>query len=157
MIIAFSRISWVGCALCMLMAVVVGAFRHWCMYLWKRTGILRIAAGKDNKAEELRLGPYVPTWKSRKVQLGSWLSVAACSILGAALGTVPPQGFDIGHFSNYFLGILLTRWLLSALLGRGVANYTLRRSKGLRMDRADVCDEALEFCGVTRGANRMPR
>jgi hypothetical protein len=55
MILAFPHTSWVVCALCLLIAVVVGAYRHRCKW-----------------------------------------------------------------------GILLTRWLLSALLGRSVANYTLR-------------------------------
>ena len=126
MILAFRNTSLVACALCLLVAVVVGAFRHWCAYLWKRTGIVLIAAGGGNKTEELRLGAYVPAWKSRNVRLGSWLLVAACSTLGAALVTVLPKDFDIGRGGKYFLGILLIRWLLSALLGKGVANYTLR-------------------------------
>ena len=85
-----------------------------------RTEIVVMATAGDNKTEELRLGPYVPAWKSRQVRIGSWLLVAAFSTLGAALAT----GFDIQHSSKYFLGILLARWLLSALLGRAVAGYT---------------------------------
>jgi hypothetical protein len=124
MILAFPHTSWVVCALGLLIAVVVGAYRHWCKYLWIRTAIVLVANAGDNKPEELRLGAYVPGWKSIKVRIGSWLLVAACSTLGAAWGAV--RGFDIGQGSKYFLGILLTRWLLSALLGRSVANYTLR-------------------------------
>jgi hypothetical protein len=80
----------------------------------------------DNKPEDLPLGAYVPGWKSLKVRIGSWLLVAACSTLGAAWGTVLLRGFHIQPGIWYFLGILLTRWLLSALLGTSVANYTLR-------------------------------
>jgi hypothetical protein len=111
-------------ALCLLIAVVVGAYRHWCKYLWIRTAIVLVADAGDNKPEELRLGACVPGWKSIKVRIGSWLLVAAFSTLGAAWGAL--RGFDIGQGSKYFLGILLTRWLLSALLGRSMANYTLQ-------------------------------
>ena len=126
MTLAFPITSWVVCALCLLIAVVVGAYRHGCKYLWIRTAIVLVANAGDNKPEELRLGAYVPGWKSIKVRIGSWLLVAAFSTLGAAWGAVLLRGFDIGQGSKYFLGILLTRWLLSALLGRSVANYTLR-------------------------------
>jgi hypothetical protein len=126
MILAFPNTSLVVCALCLLIAVVVGAYRHGCKYLWIRTAIVLVADGGANKRQDLHLGAYLPGWKSIKVRIGSWLLVAACSTLGAALGAVLPQRFDIGHGSKYFLGILLTRWLLSALLGRSVANYTLR-------------------------------
>ena len=47
-------------------------------------------------------------------------------LIGRVEAGVLLRGFDIGLGSKYFLGILLTRWLLSALLGRSVANYTLR-------------------------------
>ena len=47
-------------------------------------------------------------------------------LIGRVQAGVLLRGFDIGLGSKYFLGILLTRWLLSALLGRSVANYTLR-------------------------------
>ena len=83
MILAFPKTSWVVCALCLLIAVVVGAYRHGC----KR-------------------------------------------------------------------GILLTRWILSAPLGTGLANYTLRRAQSVQRERAEVCDEALEFCGVARGQSK---
>jgi hypothetical protein len=118
MILAYLNPSWVVCALCLLIAVVIGAFRHWSIYLWNRTEIVVVATGGDNKTEELRLGPYVPAWKSRQVRIGSWILVAAFSILGAALAT----GFDLQR--KYFLGILLARWLVSVVLGRSVASYT---------------------------------
>ena len=84
MILAIPNSSLVVCALCLLVAVVVGAFRHWCIYLWNRTETVVLAAGGDDPSEEWRLGPYVPAWKSRQVRMGSWLLVAACSTLGAA-------------------------------------------------------------------------
>ena len=125
MILAFPNTSLVVCALCLLIAVAVGAYRHGCKYLWIRTLIVLVADGGANKRQDLHLGAYVPSWKSIKVRIGSWLLVAACSTLGAALGTVLNQRFDIEQGSE-FGGILLTRWLLSAVLGRSVANYTLR-------------------------------
>lgn len=149
MILSFPIISLMLCALCLLIAIVAGAYRHWCKCLWMRTEIVLVSDGGDNETEELRLGARVPAWKSRTVRIGSWLLVTAFSTLGAAFGTVPPQGFDIGHGSKYFWRILLARWLLSALLGRGVANYTLRRAQSLPRDPAEVCDEVLEFCGFT--------
>ena len=147
MILTFPSTFLVGGALCLLVAVVVGAFRHWCIYLWNRTETVVLAAGGDNL--ELRLGPYVPAWKSRQVRMGSWLLVAAYSTLGAAWATV--RGFDFGM---YFWGILLIRWLLSALLGTGVANHTLRQAQSLQMDRGEICDEGLPFCGSIRGRKK---
>ena len=120
MTLTFPNTSWLVYAPCLLIAVAIGAFRHWSIYLWNRTEIVVIATGGNHTTEELRLGPYVPAWKSLHVRTGSWLLVAACSTLGAALAT----GFAIQHSSKYFLGILLARWLLSALLGRSVASYT---------------------------------
>jgi len=130
MTLAFSHTAWVACALCLLIAVVVGAYRHGCKYLWIRTAIVLVAGAGDNKPGKMRLGAYVPGWESRKVRIGSWLLVAAFSTLAAALGTVLSRGFDFGQGSKYFLGILLTRWLLSALLGRIVAEYTLGVVRG---------------------------
>jgi hypothetical protein len=153
MILAFPNISLVVCALCLLIAVVAGVYRHWCKYLWIRTAIVLVANAGDEKPEQLRLGAYVPAWKSIKVRIGSWLLVAACSTLGAAWGAV--RGFGIGQASKYFLGILLTRWLLSALLGRSVANYTLRVAQSFP-DREEVCHEALEFCGFTQTNEMTP-
>ena len=150
MIFAFPHTSLLVCALCLLISVVIGAFRHWSIYLWNRTEIVVIATCGNNTTEELRLGPYVPAWNSRQVRIGSWLLVTALSVLGAALGAVVSQGFDFGHSGKYLGGILFTRWLLSALLGRSVASYTLRKAQCLQGDRAEVCDEALEFCGFTR-------
>ena len=134
MTLAFPIISWVVCALCLLIAVVVGTYRHGCKYLWIRTAIVLVGNAGDNKPEELRLGAYAPGWKSIKVRIGSWLLVAAFSTLGAAWGAVLLRGFDIGQGSKYFLGILLARWLLSALLGRSVAKYTCEWSKAFRIE-----------------------
>jgi hypothetical protein len=150
MIVALNNTHLVDCALFLLMAVVVGVFRHWCVCLWNRTEVVLIADGGGSKTEELRFGAHIPAWKSRNLRIGSWLLVAACSTLGAALGTVLMQGFDVAHGSKYFFGILLVRWFLSVLLGRGLAIYTLRRAQGLQMDRVEVCEEALEFCGFTK-------
>jgi hypothetical protein len=83
-----------------------------------------VANAGDEQSKELRLGAYVPGWNSIKVRIGSWLSVVAFSTVGAAWVAV--RSFDSGEGSRYFLGILLARWLLSALLGRSVANYTLQ-------------------------------
>ena len=139
MIFPFPNTSLIVGALCLLIAVVVGAFRHWCIYLWKRTEVVPVAAGGGDETEELRLGAYIPAWKSHKVRMGSWLLVAACSSLGAALGAVLLRGFDSGHGSTYFLEFLFTRWLLSALLGRGLASYTLRKAENLRIDHGQAC------------------
>ncbi|MGD0226816.1 MAG: hypothetical protein ABSF71_31190 [Terriglobia bacterium] len=126
MILALPNNSWVGCAMCLLIAVLVGAYRQWCIYFWERIELLPIADDGDNKSEDFHLNAYVPGWKSNKFRIGSWLLVAACSTLGAAWGTVLLRGFNFEHRIIYFLGILLTRWLLSALLGMSVANHTLR-------------------------------
>ena len=64
MILAFPHTSLVVCALCLLIGVVVGAYRHWCKYLWIRTAIVLVANAGDNTPKELRLGAYVPGWKS---------------------------------------------------------------------------------------------
>jgi hypothetical protein len=64
MILAFPNISLVVCALCLLIAVVAGVYRHWCKYLWIRTAIVLVANAGDEKPEQLRLGAYVPAWKS---------------------------------------------------------------------------------------------
>jgi hypothetical protein len=53
MIPPFPNASLALCALCLLLAVVMGAFRHWCTYLWRRTEILLVAAGGGNKPEDL--------------------------------------------------------------------------------------------------------
>ena len=93
MTLAFPLTSWVVCALCLLIAVVVGAYRHWCKYLWIRTAIVLVANAGDNRPGELRLGAYVPGWKSIKVRVGSWLLVAAFSTLGRGLGGRPTAMF----------------------------------------------------------------
>ena len=77
MTLAFPITSWVVCALCLLIAVVVGTYRHGCKYLWIRTAIVLVGRAGDNKPEELRLGAYAPGWKSIKVRIGQWLLVAA--------------------------------------------------------------------------------
>jgi hypothetical protein len=145
MIFEFSNTSLMVCALCLLIAVVIGAFRHWSIYLWNRTEIVVIGTAGGNKTEEWRLGPYVPAWKLRRVRIRSWLLVTAFSTLGAVLAT----SFDIQCGSKHFLGILLARWLLSALLG-GVGSYALRQAQRLQGDRPEVSDDVLEFCGFTR-------
>jgi hypothetical protein len=37
---AYPNSSWVGCALCLVIAVAVGAYRQWCICFWERIEIL---------------------------------------------------------------------------------------------------------------------
>jgi hypothetical protein len=126
MILAYPHPSWKLCALCLLIAVAAGAYRRWCLYFGERIEILPTLDDGDKRSEDLHLDAYVPGWKSNKFRIGLWLLVAACSTLGAAWGTVLLRGVNIQPDIWYFLGILLTRWVLSALLGTSVANYALR-------------------------------
>lgn len=127
MILAHAYDSWVGWTLCLLIAIAVGAYRRWCLYFWERIEILPNLDDGDKKSEDLHLHAYVPGWRSRKFRIGSWLMAAACSGLGAGWATVLLRGVNIQRDVWYFLGILLTRWVLSALLGIGAATYALRR------------------------------
>lgn len=127
MLLTFPHPSWLDCAACLLIAVAIGAYRQWCIYFWERIELLPSAGDSDTLPEDLRLSAYVPGWKSNKVRVGSWLLAAACSGLGAGWATVILRGVNIQRDVWYFLGIVLTRWVLSALLGIGAATYALRR------------------------------
>jgi len=127
MTFAFVRTPGFACALCLFIAFAVGTYRHWCISFWERIEILPDAADGDIMSEELRLGAYVPGWKSNNFRVGSWLLVAACSTLGAGWGTVLLRGAQTVHAALFFLGILLTRWALSVTLGIGAASLALRR------------------------------
>ncbi|MGO8732885.1 MAG: hypothetical protein ACLQVM_08820 [Terriglobia bacterium] len=122
MIFTLPIFALVACVVCLLIAVILGAYRQWCKYLWVRTAIVLVANAGEDKPQELRLGAYVPGWKSPQVRVGSWFLVTALSILGAALAI----GFDIQGGLKYLICILLIRSLLSAIIGRAIAGYTLR-------------------------------
>ncbi len=127
MLYAFARTPGFACALCLLIAVAAGAYRQWCLRLWERIELLPTADDRDYKSEDARLGAYVPGWKSNNFRVGSWFLVTACSTFGAAWGTILLRATGIVHAGLYFLGILLTRWALSATLGLGAANLALRK------------------------------
>ncbi len=147
MITAIHNLHGLLGAFCLLIAVVIGAFRHWCIYLWRRTELMRLAGAQGN-AEELRLGVHIPAWKSRRLRIASWLAVCLLSTMGAAFETILRQPFSPAPRLPAFLAILLLRWLLSAAVGSCLAAYTLRKSERLRPANAEgYAKETLEFCG----------
>jgi hypothetical protein len=95
--------------------------------LWERIELLPTAGDRAILPEDLHLDDYVPGWKSENFRIGSWFFVAGCSILGAAWATILLRGTDIRPGIKYFLGILLTRWVLSAIIGIGAAYFAQRR------------------------------
>jgi hypothetical protein len=108
-----------------------------------------MTTGEGNKTEEFRLGAYIPAWKSRRVRIGSWLAVAACSLLGATCGAILLKRPGLMHGGRAFLAILFARWVLSALLGARLAVYTQKKAEGLQpAPTAEYTRETLEFCGL---------
>jgi len=147
MITSIHNLHGLLCAFCLLIAVVVGAYRHWCIRLWRRTGSVRLA-GAQGHAEELRLGVHIPAWKSRRLRIASWVAVCLLSTMGAAFETILRQPFSPAPRIPAFLAIFLLRWLLSAAVGTCLAAYTLRKSERLRPAIGEGCArETLEFCG----------
>jgi hypothetical protein len=115
-----------GAAVCLLIAVAIGAYRQWYLRLLKTVEL-------DMPETELEAdeGP-VPDVKlsERKfwrVRIATWFLVTALSVDGAALRTsqLDPPGVQRQQFA--FLSILLIRWILSAVVGRSYAIHTLRK------------------------------
>lgn len=129
MILAYPPMPSLVCAVCLFIAVAVGAYRQWCLHVWEVIEILPSADDWDNKSRDLRLSAYAPGWKSNNFRVGSWLVVAACSTLGGAWESFFLRGSEIEHGIQCFLGILLIRWLLSAALGISAASFALRRQE----------------------------
>jgi hypothetical protein len=97
-------------------------------------------------ADDLFLDAYIPAWKLRRLRIGSWLLVAALSILGVYLRTFLLQPPGIRLHTDVFVEILLIRWLLSALLGGSAADYTLTMAEGLQTEKGgDHPKERSEF------------
>jgi len=84
-------------------------------------------AGEGGEAGELRVGIYIPAWKSRSRRLGSRLAVSLLSILGAAPAVLPHLSRPVPHLCT-FLALLVIRWLMSAALGTSLTRYTLRKA-----------------------------
>jgi hypothetical protein len=147
MITSIHNLHGLLCAFCLLIAVVIGAFRHWCIYQWRGTELV-LLGGAPGDAVELRVGVHIPAWKSRRLRIASWVAVCLLSTMGAAFETILRQPFSPAPRILAFLAILLLRWLLSAAVGRCLAAYTLRKSERLRPAIGEGCArETLEFCG----------
>ena len=51
MIPAPPKVFLLVCGSCLVIAVVIGAYRNWCIYLWRRTGVLIMVGGGQSEIE----------------------------------------------------------------------------------------------------------
>lgn len=107
---------------CFALAVVVGAFRQLCLYMFRRTSPIRMS-DQDGKEKTIYLGPNPPgIWFSLKFRGVSWLFVAITSTWAATtVATLisPPRGGPLSHlFLGTFILVLVSRVALSGILVR---------------------------------------
>ncbi len=100
-------LSSISGLICFVLAVVVGAFRQLCLYMFRRTTPIRVS-DPDGKEKTIYLGSNPPgIWFSLKFRGVSWLFVAITSTWAATtVATLisPPRG---GPLSQLFLGIFI--------------------------------------------------
>jgi hypothetical protein len=118
-----------GAAVCLLTSVAIGAYRYWYLHLLKTTEFDMSAADLDT--DELQhLGAGLSQGKFWSVRIATWSLVATLSVAGAGLRTSQLTPPGIRQQWPTFLSILFIRWLLSAVIGRSYANYTLPKNRG---------------------------
>jgi hypothetical protein len=117
---------------CLLLAILVGAYRQFCIHLLSRTLCIEVT-DDQGQAKTVPLGTYCPAWLSARHRLSSWLLVAVSSLWGAGVVATTPMlpptvdPSDTWGFGTVFVVALVSRWILSAVLGRGLAMYCLHQ------------------------------
>ena len=116
-----------GAAVCLLIAVGIGAYRQWYLKLLKTVEL--VETSRELEANEAAVqDAKLSRIKFWRVRIATWFLVSALSVAGAALRTsqLNPPGIERQGFA--FASIILIRWTLSALIGKSWANHTLRKT-----------------------------
>lgn len=112
-------ISLILSVIALILALLIGAYRQLCMALLSKTCAIPVL-DEEGKPKFLYLGD-VPnnSWQhSPWHRAGSWLVVAALSLVGALLGAILVQSwFEVVIFEQAFIAIIFIRWLISAIPG----------------------------------------
>ena len=118
-------ISLILSVIALILGVLIGAYRQLCMALLSRAGAIPVL-DEEGQPKFVYLGdvPHESWQHSPWHRAGSWLVVAAFSIVGALLGAVLLQSwFEVVLFEQAFIAIVLIRWLISTIpcffLGKG--------------------------------------
>jgi hypothetical protein len=121
-------------AACFLLAVLVGAYRQFCIYLLSRTAAVQVI-DDQGREQTVYLGTYCPVWLSVRHRLLSWLLVATTSLWAAGvMAATPilpptPNPSDPATLVGMIVFTLALRWVVSAVLGWGLAAYGLYREQ----------------------------
>ena len=118
-------ISLIISVIAMILALLIGAYRQVCIALLSKAGAIPVLDEEGNpKFAYLGDVPHDSWQHSPWHRAGSWLVVAALSLVGASLGAVLLQSwFEIVIFEQAFVAIIFIRWLISSIprfiLGKG--------------------------------------
>ena len=116
-VLSNQALSLVVSVIALILALLIGAYRQVCMVLLSRAGAIPVL-DEEGKPKFVYLGdvPHESWQHSPGHRAGSWLVVAALSILGALLGAILLQSwFEVVIFEQAFIAIIFIRWIISAI------------------------------------------
>ena len=110
-------ISLILSVIALILALLIGAYRQVCKALRSKAGAIPVL-DEEGKPKFVYLGdvPHDSWQHCPWHRAGSWLVVAALSIVGASLGAILLQSwFEVVIFEQAFIAIIFIRWLISAI------------------------------------------
>jgi hypothetical protein len=110
-------ISLIISVIALIFALLIGVYRQLCMELLSKAGALPVL-DEEGKPRFAYCGdvPHESWRHSPWHRAGSWLAVAALSLVGALLGAILIQSwFEVFIFEQAFIAIIFIRWLTSAI------------------------------------------